>query len=235
MVKYTSNIKIITGNIFTSNCQTLVNTVNCVGIMGSGIALEFKFRYPEMFDKYVKLCNENKISIGSLWLYKSKDKFILNFPTKDHWKYPTKIEYLEKGLKKFNDTYAERGIISIAFPILGASNGGLSDDLSLSIMTTYLSACNLPIEIYKYDPNAYDDLYISFKDKFLSIDSKTLSKKVKLKSNFISRIKEALTDPTIKSLSRLSTVNGIGLVSLERSFKFAMKEQISTEQSFEFE
>lgn len=83
-------IKIIKGNIFTSNCQTLVNAVNCVGVMGAGIALECRLRYFEMYNRYVALCEENKIEIGLLWIYKSPVKWILNFPTKKHWKYPSK-------------------------------------------------------------------------------------------------------------------------------------------------
>lgn len=67
-------LKIITGDLFKSDSQTIVNTVNCVGAMGKGIALEYKKRYPEMYIKYKKLCNDNLIKIGTLYLYKSKDK-----------------------------------------------------------------------------------------------------------------------------------------------------------------
>ena len=83
------SIEVITGNIFTSTCQTIVNTVNCVGVMGAGIALECRFRYPEVHKKYISLCNENKIEIGLLWVYKSPKRWVLNFPTKKHWKYTT--------------------------------------------------------------------------------------------------------------------------------------------------
>ncbi len=75
-------IKIINGNIFTSKCQTIVNTVNCVGVMGAGMALECRLRYPEMHEKYILLCKDKLIDIGLLWIYKSPEKWILNFPTK---------------------------------------------------------------------------------------------------------------------------------------------------------
>ena len=80
--------------------QTIVNTINCVGVMGKGIALVFKLRYPEMFDKYQELCKSKMIGIGKLWLYKTSEspQWVLNFPTKFHWKYPSKMEYIEKGL-----------------------------------------------------------------------------------------------------------------------------------------
>lgn len=138
-------------NIFNTQCQTIVNTVNCVGVMGKGIALEMKTRYPVMFEKYKKLCKDNLIDIGKLWLYKEPDdKWILNFPTKTHWKYKSEYEYIEKGMTKFVETYKDKNIESIAFPMLGCSNGGLETEKVLEIMVKHLSKCdNLIVEIYK--------------------------------------------------------------------------------------
>ena len=125
-----NNIKIVRGNIFNTKAQTIVNTVNCVGVMGKGIALVFKLRYPLMFDIYKGFCKSKQIGIGKLWLYKGEpeEPWVLNFPTKFHWKYPSKLEYIELGLEKFVTTYKEKGITSIAFPMLGTNNGGLSKD-----------------------------------------------------------------------------------------------------------
>ena len=81
------------GNIFNTEAQTIVNTVNCVGVMGAGIAYEFRLRYPQMFEKYRTLCdpnNPNRLTVGKLWLYQGNDRLILNFPTKTHWKMPSK-------------------------------------------------------------------------------------------------------------------------------------------------
>ncbi|WP_316795331.1 macro domain-containing protein [Pedobacter agri] len=136
------------GNIFDSRAQTLVNTVNCVGVMGKGLALEFKKKYPEMFATYEQLCSEKLLDIGKLWLYKGPHRWVLNFPTKYDWRMPTKERYLELGLEKFMSSYEERGIQSIAFPLLGARNGGLSPDLSLKIMERYLIECKIPVSIY---------------------------------------------------------------------------------------
>lgn len=137
-------------NIFDSQCQTIVNTVNCVGVMGKGLALEMKKRYPNMFDKYKDYCDKGLIDIGKLWLYKhSDDKWILNFPTKKHWKNGSEYEYIEEGMKKFVETYQEKGITTIAFPMLGCNNGGLEKDIVIQIMTKYLIKCdNLIVEIY---------------------------------------------------------------------------------------
>lgn len=231
MVNSSSNIKILEGNIFKSNYQTLVNTVNCVGVMGAGIALEFKFRYPQMFDRYYDLCQQNMIRIGSLWIYKTdSERMVLNFPTKQDWKYPSKIEYLEKGLEKFLETYNEKGITSIAFPVLGASKGGINENVALNVMVRFLSQANIPIEIYKYDPYAYDDLYLQFKKIFLNTDLVKLKERTKIRANYIEKLKEALTDDSIRSLSRLATVEGIGIKTLEKSFQFAMSESSNNEE-----
>ncbi len=143
-------IEIVEGNIFESDSQTIVNTVNCVGAMGKGIALEYKKRYPDMFLQYKNLCEKHLLKTGLLWLYKTPDKWILNFPTKDHWRSPSKIEYLETGLDKFVKTYKEKEISSISFPLLGASNGGIPPNVSFNIMHRYLIQCDIPIKIYKY-------------------------------------------------------------------------------------
>jgi len=224
-------ITIKKGNIFTTDCQTIVNTVNCVGIMGAGIAYEFKLRFPEMFNKYQKFCNDKSIDIGKLWVYKMTEnhhesyQYILNFPTKKDWKFPSKIEYLEKGLQKLLDTYQQREIKSIAFPLLGADKGGLSKEKSISIMRQYLEKLDIPIEIWYFDPNAKDDLYENFKKKFLHLDIDTIKERSKLRIDFINKIKNALKRDDINSLSGLLRVKGIGTVSLEKSFNFIKNDK----------
>ena len=141
-------IKYVEGDIFKSPAQVLVNTVNTVGVMGKGLALSFKKRYPKMFDAYRKACEKHQFSIGKLMIYYAPDHWILMFPTKASWRNPSKIEYLEEGLKKFVDTYAEKGITSIAFPKLGCGNGELSWHDVKPVMERYLQP--LPITIYIY-------------------------------------------------------------------------------------
>ena len=141
------------GDIFYSKAQTIVNTVNCVGVMGKGLALRFKKSYPKMFYEYTGLCEKGLIDIGKLWLYKDKRRWILNFPTKYDWRTPSEPYYLEAGLEKFMATYRQKGITSIAFPLLGASNGGIPAYVSLAIMEQYLQHCEIPVTIYlKYEP-----------------------------------------------------------------------------------
>ena len=137
------------GNLFDSHCQTLVNTINCVGVMGKGIALEFKKRYPVMFEMYLGACEHGLLEIGKLQLWKGRDHWVLNFPTKVDWRKPSQMGWIETGLKKFISTYKEKGITSVAFPMLGCSNGGLDKEKVLPLMMKYLDGYDdLEVEIY---------------------------------------------------------------------------------------
>ncbi len=136
-------------SLLESTAQTLVNTVNCVGVMGKGIARAFKMRYPEMFVAYRKICEDRLLEPGKLWLWRSADQWVLNFPTKKHWRHPSKLEWIEAGLRKFNAEYEKRGIVEISFPRLGCGNGGLDWDEVKPLMEAYLS--KLPIRVYIHD------------------------------------------------------------------------------------
>jgi len=217
-------IKVISGNIFTSNCQTLVNTINCVGVMGAGIALECRLRYPEMHNKYIELCEDKKIDTGLLWIYKSTDRWVLNFPTKKHWKYPSKKEYLYAGLDKFVKTYTDRGIQSIAFPLLGADKGGIPQEESLQIMKSYLKDAAIDIEIYRYDPKAKDDLYDKTKEWLLSQRIENIAKSTQLRKDYVGKVIDAIESPSIMQLNQLARVKGIGIKTLEKVFQFANTE-----------
>jgi O-acetyl-ADP-ribose deacetylase (regulator of RNase III) len=140
------------GDLFSSDCQTLVNTVNCEGFMGKGIALEFKNRYPVMFKSYKTICKNKLLRPGLLQLWKSKEHWVLNFPTKDKWKNKSETSFIEAGLLKFVDVYKEKEITSIAFPLLGCSNGGLDFERDVKpLMEDYLGHLDILIEIWERD------------------------------------------------------------------------------------
>lgn len=141
-------IQYIEGDLFSSPAQVIVNTVNTVGVMGKGVALSFKKRYPDMFQHYKNTCEKRLLTIGKLMLFYEPDHWILLFPTKENWRNPSKMEYIEKGLMKFVNTYAEKGITSIAFPRLGCGNGGLDWKDVKPLMEKYLNP--LPIDVYVY-------------------------------------------------------------------------------------
>jgi O-acetyl-ADP-ribose deacetylase (regulator of RNase III) len=140
----------VSGNLFESPAQTLVNTVNTVGVMGKGIALTFKSLFPDMFREYQCLCERGQLRIGSLHVFPTDTKIILNFPTKQHWRNPSKLEYIEAGLQTFAATYEHAGIHSVAFPPLGCGNGELDFSAVRPLMERYLEP--LPIRVYIYAP-----------------------------------------------------------------------------------
>lgn len=219
-----NNVKIIKGNLFTTNCQTIVNTVNCIGVMGAGIALEFKYRYPAMYEKYVELCRNRQIDIGKLWLYNKEidRKWVLNFPTKRDWKRPSKIEYLEKGLEKFLQTYEEKGIKSIAFPLLGASNGGIKPEVSQQIMEKYLSLCNIEVEIYHYSPTSKDDLIDTFIEAITYSSPKEIQQLSGLSKHSISKLRKIVENQEVPSLMRLGKIRGVGKETTAKAYKLAV-------------
>ena len=142
-------VKVLVGDILSSNMQTLVNTVNCVGVMGKGIALLFKKRYPDMYDDYVKRCNHKQVIPGVPYHYTNMfGNSIINFPTKNHWRSPSHIEDIIRGLDIFVDKYKEWGIKSVAFPPLGCGNGGQEWNIIGRIMFQKLSKVDIPVEIY---------------------------------------------------------------------------------------
>ena len=142
-------------NIFDTPAKAYVNTVNTQGVMGKGIAKVFKSRYPGMFREYQDLCEKGEIGIGRLWFYTIDGKVIVNFPTKEQWRKPSRPEYIEEGLKDFCDRYTHYGISSIAFPPLGCGNGGLDFENQVKpIMERYLENLPIPVLIYPHKRSA---------------------------------------------------------------------------------
>jgi O-acetyl-ADP-ribose deacetylase (regulator of RNase III) len=148
-------IEYVKGDIFCSPAQTIVNTVNSKGVMGKGLALQFKKRYPAMYEEYKKACEQGKLRVGVLLPpYKVNERrWILNFPTKNDWRFKSSLKYIESGLICFIEKYKEWGITSIAFPRLGCQFGGLSWKDVKPLMARYLE--NLPdlkVSVYSYAP-----------------------------------------------------------------------------------
>jgi O-acetyl-ADP-ribose deacetylase (regulator of RNase III) len=119
-----------TGNLLLADADALVNAVNTVGVMGKGIALQFKRAYPENFTDYKAACDRGDVTVGRMHVHAVErlngPRFIVNFPTKRHWRAPSRIEDIASGLVALRDEIVERGIRSIAVPPLGCGNGGLS-------------------------------------------------------------------------------------------------------------
>lgn len=114
------------GDIFASSCDFLINPVNIVGVMGKGLALEFKKRFPNNFIHYQACCKNNSLTIGKLLIVPENGKAIINFPTKKHWKDNSELNYIVLGLEKLKIAVPRYGITSIAFPKIGCGLGGLN-------------------------------------------------------------------------------------------------------------
>ena len=148
-------IKYIKGDILESQAQALVNTVNTDGVMGKGIALQFKKAFPNNYKAYVEACKKNEIKIGSLFVYRdsnmiSGQKIIINFPTKTTWRKPSEYDYIEKGLNNLIEIIQKYEIKSIAIPPLGAGNGGLEWEKVKKILNDKLR--HVEIDIFIYEP-----------------------------------------------------------------------------------
>lgn len=144
---------LIKGNIFDSKCDTITNPINTVGTMGAGLALQFKNRYPELNAIYKELCSSGLIVIGKpciVYDYEcGADKQIILFPTKIHWRHPSKIEWIKDGLNHLALTVDKNKIKSIAFPLLGAGLGGLDKNKVLLLIEEFEKISNINCEVWE--------------------------------------------------------------------------------------
>jgi O-acetyl-ADP-ribose deacetylase (regulator of RNase III) len=144
----------LTGNLFESPAEALVNTVNCEGYMGKGIAYQFKLRYPENNIEYEKACKSGQLQVGQIFCHEENGKTILNFPTKNRWREKSKTEYITMGLDSLSKIVGELKISSIAIPPLGSGNGGLNwNDVKRIIQERFLPFVSPDVEIFIYEPS----------------------------------------------------------------------------------
>jgi O-acetyl-ADP-ribose deacetylase (regulator of RNase III) len=144
-------------NLLESEAEALVNTVNTVGIMGKGIALQFKNQYPNNYKLYKQACKLNEVKVGKMFVIEESSllggkKTIINFPTKTDWRKPSEYEYIELGLRDLVEIIKERKIKSVAIPPLGAGNGGLDWNRVKILMEKYLK--DIDSTIFIYQPNS---------------------------------------------------------------------------------
>lgn len=149
-------MKYLKGNLLTAPTQALVNTVNTVGVMGKGIALQFKENFPVNFKVYAAACKNKQLHTGKLLVVKELtldgEKIIINFPTKTDWYSKSKYEYIEEGLKDLVKVIEEYKIESIAIPPLGCGNGGLKWEKVKPMIEKYLGHLSA-VEIQVFEPN----------------------------------------------------------------------------------
>jgi len=156
-------VKVLIGNLFESDAQTLVNTVNTVGIMGKGVALEFKKRFPDMYEDYVARCKQGQVKLGQPYLYKRlMPPWIVNFPTKEHWRSLARLSDIVRGLEYVEGYYREWGITSLAVPPLGCGEGQLEWRIVGPTLYRHLSRLSIPVELYAPYGTPEEELEISF-------------------------------------------------------------------------
>lgn len=149
-------INLCHGNLLNEQVDAVVNTVNCVGIMGKGIALQFKKKWPENFDIYNRACKAGEVKPGKIFVYHltnnatTKPQYIINFPTKNHWKEKSKLSYIKEGLIDLINFIKENNIQSIAIPPLGCGNGGLKWEIVKPLIeSAFLSLQNIDVRLFE--------------------------------------------------------------------------------------
>lgn len=200
MIIYTS------GDLLESTAEVLVNTVNCEGYMGKGIAYQFKLKYPENNKDYVKACKSGALKVGKLHYFKEKDKIIVNFPTKDKWRANSKIEYIEDGLNELVKLIIMLKIKSIAIPPLGSGNGGLIWADVKGLIEKKLSVLPNDVQIYIYEPSRN---YVS---------KPTVEPKLSMSALVLMEIKKRLTQ--FDTLRLQKTAYFINVFSSQNYFNF---------------
>jgi O-acetyl-ADP-ribose deacetylase (regulator of RNase III)/uncharacterized protein YwgA len=146
-------ITFLTGNILESPADSLINTVNCEGFMGKGLAYQFKNMFPETNKSYIKSCKNHELHPGKLHTHFENGKLIINFPTKDKWREKSRLEFIIDGMKALIRLIKEKNIKSIAIPPLGSGNGGLNWEEVKDIIVKDISSLSENVDIYIYEPS----------------------------------------------------------------------------------
>jgi O-acetyl-ADP-ribose deacetylase (regulator of RNase III) len=214
--------------VFNVKTQTIVNTVNCVGVMGDGLALEFKLRFPEMYEDYVERCTRKEVRIGRPYLYRDYETpWILNFPTKKHWKYPSKLQWIKQGLEYFVATYERYGITSIAFPPVGCSKGKLDwCDVNI-VMEEYLRDVSIDIYICldrEHKASGIEGLMV---DVINDMQNLFWISELGIRSDIAEKIVASLP---INRFRELKQIRGVGAETYTNLFKLLYSKALTTQQ-----
>lgn len=214
-------IRLVEDTIFNTPAEWIVNTINCVGFMGKGLALEFALRYPELERIYKEQCHKKEINIGKIYDYNINGTKIINFPTKYHYRYDSKYEWIELGLKDFVSKYKKLNIKSIAFPYLGCANGGLDYKVVEKIMIKYLNIEGL--DVYICSSKKLGGKEKEMLEKFQSTDLEQLFKIGNL--NVTQREQFSNKYLSIRRFYEILSIPKIGLKTYQNYFNYFYKDK----------
>jgi O-acetyl-ADP-ribose deacetylase (regulator of RNase III)/uncharacterized protein YwgA len=216
--------KVLIGDIFGSKMQTIVNTVNCVGIMGKGIAQLFKKKYPDMFVDYADRCGRGEVRLGEPYLYTDLTGVsIVNFPTKNHWRAATRLSDVEAGLDHFLRHYKSWGVTSVAFPPLGCGNGGLDWSTVGPLMYYKLKGLGIPVELYA----PFGTPAAQLKSDFLGADQQ-IEFQVKGRRREKLRPEWAALVEVLSELEKLPYANPVGRVIFQKICYILTRQGLDT-------
>ncbi len=208
-------IKITDSTVFNTGADCIVNTINCVGFMGKGVALEFALRYPQLEKQYIEECRKKQIHTGRVYLYEIDGQKIINFPTKFHFKNPSQVEWIEQGLEFFVKNYKTWSIKSIAFPILGATNGGLDPEKVEQTMIKHLSP--LDIDVYICRSRLLEGKELEMVEAFKETPVGEIKKNVRLTAKQYKAIEK--NQKRIRRFFDILEIEGIGIETYRAIFK----------------
>ena len=222
----------LTGNIFSSGAEVVVITVNCEGVMGAGIALDAKNRWPEIYDLYSKRCELNNFHIGDIMWTNSDSRKVALFPSKKLWRAPSKLSYLSDGLDTLRTDIDQLSITSIALPHLGCNNGGLTWSEVKPLIVEKLSRIDeLKVELWKFDQNFVDQDFQKFREIFLSLNPKNASNWVNFSKKTENFVRDVLRDNELTNFVQLAAIKGVGKKTLEKIYRAALTKNYPVIQS----
>jgi O-acetyl-ADP-ribose deacetylase (regulator of RNase III)/uncharacterized protein YwgA len=225
-------VDVVVGDLFESPAQTLVNTVNTVGVMGKGVALEFKRRFPEMFDDYKRRCERGEVHLGRPYLYRHLfPPHVLNFPTKAHWRAVSRLKDIIAGLEYLETHVDEWGIESLAVPPLGCGQGGLEWSVVGPTLYQHLDRLQIPVQLYAPHGTPHSELEPRYLQRSLasasSSDMTGVEHQPRLSAGAVALV------AVLDRLQRDPHHWPVGKTTLQKLAYFATAAGVDTKMSFE--
>lgn len=221
-------VDVIVGDLFKSQAQTLVNTVNTVGVMGKGVALEFKKRFPEMYADYLARCNRHEVRLGEPYLYRTLfPPWVLNFPTKEHWRSVARLDAIVQGLDYLAAHYRQWGIESLAVPPLGCGNGQLEWSVVGPTLYRKLTQLEIPIELYAPYGTPHQELQAGYLERVEDFPAQESGMRTHMHPGWVALVE------VLRRLEENPLHWPVGRVSFQKIAYFATEAGIPTNLEYE--